>query len=487
MGMRAAEIQTVLDELQLEGTSIQQIVQPDFPNLYLHVIRPGQNFWIRICLVPGFTRLHRSWTAPRKKVKVQRFAEFLRSTIRGGRIIRVEHKNQDRIICLTIRNSQKVVLMYIRLWGGAANIVVTSEDGIVLDSHYRRPNKGEVTGHHWSLPEPKNKGLYPVRTELLSQDHGDSSIPGLTDSNDMPFNQKVFLWYTKLEQKERREAMLSELDRKLDQRENALEGRLKGLSRRDEELEHEETYQRYGELLKSQIHLIQPGDQEVQVEDYWNPGKRVEVPIDPRRNPQENVQKYFHLAKKARTGKQHIEQERANYLQQLEQTQYFRLEVQDPDCTLHRMGEILEDLSAKLNPPARITKENEDQPGLEFTSHGYRIFVGRNAKENDLLLRRYTRGNDLWLHTRDYPGGYVFIRTQKGKTVPLDVLLDGGNLAVFYSKAKTSGTADLYYTQVKHLRRPKEGKLGLVLPNKEKNLRITLDPDRLANLLGRSG
>ncbi len=75
------------------------------------------------------------------------------------------------------------------------------------------------------------------------------------------------------------------------------------------------------------------------------------------------------------------------------------------------------------------------------------------------------------LHTRDYPGGYVFIRNQPGKSVPLEVLLDAGNLALFYSKARQSGKGDLYYTQVKYLRRAKDGPTGLVLPTQEKKSR----------------
>ncbi|MPN52190.1 hypothetical protein SDC9_199846 [bioreactor metagenome] len=71
----------------------------------------------------------------------------------------------------------------------------------------------------------------------------------------------------------------------------------------------------------------------------------------------------------------------------------------------------------------------------------------------------------------------------KNKSVPLDVLLDAANLALVFSKAKSQGKADLYYTQVKHLRRPKGGKTGLVLPTQEKNLSVVLDESRLARLL----
>ena len=61
-------------------------------------------------------------------------------------------------------------------------------------------------------------------------------------------------------------------------------------------------------------------------------------------------------------------------------------------------------------------------------------------------------------------------------------MLCAGNLAVHHSKARKAGEADLYYTQVKHLRRAKNGPKGLVLPSQEKNLFIQLDKDIMKEL-----
>ena len=83
---------------------------------------------------------------------------------------------------------------------------------------------------------------------------------------------------------------------------------------------------------------------------------------------------------------------------------------------------------------------------------------------------------------RDFPGGYVFIKSQKGKTVPLEILIDAANLAVHYSKARTNSKVDLYYTHVKYLRRAKNGPKGLVIPTQEKNLCITPDKKVISKL-----
>ena len=99
-----------------------------------------------------------------------------------------------------------------------------------------------------------------------------------------------------------------------------------------------------------------------------------------------------------------------------------------------------------------------------------------------LLLRKYMKGNDYWFHARDYPGAYIFVKSKKNKSIPLEVMLDAANLAIMHSKAKQSGMGDVYYTQVKYLKKPKKGPLGLVLPTREKNLFIKLNTQRIKKL-----
>ena len=61
--------------------------------------------------------------------------------------------------------------------------------------------------------------------------------------------------------------------------------------------------------------------------------------------------------------------------------------------------------------------------------------------------------------------------------------MDAANLAIFFSKARGQKVCDLYYTQVKYLRRAKNGPLGLVIPTQEKNLNIKFEQNRINNLL----
>ena len=74
------------------------------------------------------------------------------------------------------------------------------------------------------------------------------------------------------------------------------------------------------------------------------------------------------------------------------------------------------------------------------------------------------------------------IAGRPGKSLPLQVMLDAASLAILYSKGKQAGRGDVYYTQVKNLKRIKGEKLGMVIPMQEKNIHVKLDRSRIENL-----
>ena len=55
----------------------------------------------------------------------------------------------------------------------------------------------------------------------------------------------------------------------------------------------------------------------------------------------------------------------------------------------------------------------------------------------------------------------------------------------FLHAARPPGQGDVYYTQVKYLRRAKGARKGTVLPTQEKNLHVKLDPERIERAQGR--
>ena len=473
MSLNWKEINLILEELDLQGSLIQKIRQPDFKSLLLDLYKPGNGFPLLINLNQGNVRLHRLTANNPKKVILQRFAQFLRSRINGGRIVSAVQLNNDRIIKIIIQNGKEETFIYIRLWGGASNIIVTDNSHTILDAFYRRPKQNEVSG-----------GIYFPEDTVPGQNKSDKVFEIRDYNTSQSFNEFIEKNYTEIESNREIITLRARIDSIITSREYQLESALSGLNSRISNYENYDQYKEQAELVKANIYKIQKGDTFLETENYFNDNNIIKIFLDPTLNPGENSELLFAKYKKAKSGLKNIVEEINNLKKNLGNIQKEKAELQKtvgPENELSKLKEYL----AKIPKQVQL-KEKEKIPGLQFTSGSFSILAGRTATENDLLLRKYVRGNDYWLHTRDYPGGYIFIKLIKGKSIPLETLLDAGNLAVFFSKAKNSGKADLYYTQVKHLRRAKDSKKGTVLPTNEKNLSIVIDEKRLNRLLGRT-
>jgi predicted ribosome quality control (RQC) complex YloA/Tae2 family protein len=220
---------------------------------------------------------------------------------------------------------------------------------------------------------------------------------------------------------------------------------------------------------------IKTGDSWLEAENFYARGT-IRIRLDPRKSPAAQAELYYEQYRKAKTGLAEVqaeiragEGERKN----LEEAMARLLAETNP----LRLQRLIKTRGNRPPPPAE-----RKRPGLSFRVREWLILVGRDNAENDALLRRHVKGNDLWLHARDFPGSYVFIKQRAGKSFPLDILLDAGILGIFYSKGRNNGEGDLFYTPVKYLRRAKNGPRGLVIPTQEKNLHVRLDGERLREL-----
>lgn len=469
MSLNWKEIDCILEELELDGSFIQQIVQPSYDTIAFHTYKNGQSKTILICLAAGACRIHQTWSAVPKNNKPLRFMEFLKARIKGARINAICQLGQERIIKLELSHCGQEFLLYIRLWSNAANMILTDTNHVVLDTFYRRPKKDEVSGGTFQEPslQPKAQGDTQKDWQVRSFDQ-------LPDWENLSFNQKVEQWYGEHAGQLSLEALLEQAEKFYNSRHSKMEAALHRLEKKRDEFLQNQQWKHYGDLILTYGHLIDGSQDYLECEDYES-GARIRIKIDPKKNAQENASSYYNTYKKTVSGLADLEhdiQKAKKELLDLEAT-YQQLCREPNPLRLQQM------LRKQTTPKQQVEKK---RPGLSYQVEGWTILVGRTATENDELLRRHVKGLDMWFHTRDYAGGYVFVKNRPGKTIPLSIMLCAGNLAVYHSKARKAGKADLYYTQVKHLRRAKNGPKGLVLPSQEKNLLVQLDKEILQKL-----
>ena len=472
MSLNWREIDAILEELPLADSHLQDVRQPDYRSLVLSLYRPRYRYHVLVCLETGATRLHGIGELPEKNSRKPRFVQFLLSRLRGARIVAAGQIGAQRIVRVDVRRGDVESIIWIRLWGGAANVVVTDSEGVILDAFYRRPNRGEVTGGTFWAEE---SDFGEPRKEFRVRD-----LPGQGS-----FNDRVGRFYAQEEGRKERDRLLSIIERQINQEENRLTTRLRGLEDRAASFAEPQRQKELGDIIMANLHRLKPGDRWLTATRFGT-DETVEIAVDPRLEPHENAERYYHRYKKAHAGRKQTEQELANVRRRLSELAERRLDAHAAaeQAAAERSIEALRAMVAA----EREEKKDLDSgvPGLQFRSGLFRILVGRNSRESDELLRRFAKGNDMWIHTRDVAGGFVFIKHIPGKSVPLETLLDAAHLAVYFSKGRRAGRADLYYTHVKYLRRAKGGKRGLVLPTQEKNLSVDIEEERIGRLLSRS-
>lgn len=240
-----------------------------------------------------------------------------------------------------------------------------------------------------------------------------------------------------------------------------------------EKCKNRETLRVYGELIKANLYSIKNGSEFAEVVNYYDSElKTVKIPLNPAISPSANANKYFKDYKKSYTAEQTltalIEKDR-------KELEYFDT-VSDSinrSSTLSDLQEIREELEETgyiKRTKDKRKKGNSNSVFKEYTSEeGYRILVGKNNKQNDLITTQIASKLDLWFHTKDIAGSHVLVMSG-GKEVSDQTVLQAATLAAKNSKAAASSKVAVDYTPVKFVKKPNGAKPGMVIYTTNKTI-----------------
>ena len=288
---------------------------------------------------------------------------------------------------------------------------------------------------------------------------------------------------------------------------NALKKERKSAARRLERIEAElaesdeaTTLQRNGELLKANLGRIAPGAESVTVEDFET-GAPVEIALDPKKNPKENLEAIFKryqklLRRLTKAGGQ-VDQAQKT-VDGLEAIARDLEEAEELDALLGRddVKRILARHTAKVTatsvsakpetptlPAAYRNLPRKMHPRRYRSADGLEIWVGRSDEANDVLTTKLARSKDLFFHLDGAPGSHVILRTEGNEDPPPEAILDACELSVHFSKQKNAGRADVHVVPIKNVKKPKGAKRGLVYVTGGKSIHLRREPERLERLL----
>jgi predicted ribosome quality control (RQC) complex YloA/Tae2 family protein len=477
MSLNWKEINAVLEESRLPGAFLQGVIQPTFDSIVFELYQKGRPFKLFASVASGGCRLHLTERPVAKTGKPLRFQEFIKSRLRGAQILDAGQIGQERVVKLELEKDGERFFLYFKLWSNAANVIVTDSGGIILDAMQRRPKRKEIGGEPYdpeaalnAAPKRATEKTFEIRDFPAPEAEGSSAFKDSLSARIEAFYDAEGGGLSRAELLPRIESVYTEKIGKLENAVRSMEEKLERFASADRLKE-------YGDMLMAEP----PGDagpEWIECQDFYHPGQTVRIPLVKTLNVTQNAQRYYEEAKKDKSGLASVERELA----------LARSELAETEAELDRLRQVEDPLAleralvAVKRPQAQPQSLKAASAGVRIADGEWTLILGRTGKENDELLRRQVRGSDWWLHARDVAGAYVFIKARAGKSVPLEVLLDAANLAIYHSKGRASGKGNVYYTQVKYLRRAKDGPVGLVIPTQEKNLSIQLDPERLRRL-----
>ena len=107
---------------------------------------------------------------------------------------------------------------------------------------------------------------------------------------------------------------------------------------------------------------------------------------------------------------------------------------------------------------------------IEYEIDGFKIYVGRNNKENDWLTFKFASKNDIWFHTKDIHGSHVILKASQ--PINDEILIKCAQIAAKHSKARNSSNIPVDYCKVQFVKKPASAKPGMVIFTNNKTLNV---------------
>jgi predicted ribosome quality control (RQC) complex YloA/Tae2 family protein len=239
-----------------------------------------------------------------------------------------------------------------------------------------------------------------------------------------------------------------------------------------------ETYEKFGKLLTTQIHLLHKGNSEAVVEDVLSgTNELISIPLDVHLSPAKNAERYFEKAKKIR---RNAEEQSARIKELSEQQQIFAklTELLDDITSTETLRQfqdeqrtLLAQVGIKISKSGEAKKE-EPLPFRVFTvAGGFQVWAGKSSENNDLLTTRHTAKNDLWFHARGVGGSHVVLKLGTGKgEVSKQAIAQAASIAAYYSKMKNASMVPVTMCEGKFVRKPKGVPAGTVYVEREQTI-----------------
>ena len=226
------------------------------------------------------------------------------------------------------------------------------------------------------------------------------------------------------------------------------------------------------DLLMAYSYQWQPGMRQMPLADF-DTGETINISLEPEKNAIQNAQALYKRHQKLKRSRHAIApllnevQAQIAYLEQVEAA-LRQIERYETSADLSAIQEIHAELiqESYLEDPTYRPHPNHSHATLNVrkfqTPGGIEVWVGRNNRQNDLLISKAATDYDLWFHTQEIPGSHVLLRLDAGQQ-PADADLHfAADVAAYFSRAQQADQVPVVFTQPRYVFKPKGALPGMV-------------------------
>ena len=217
------------------------------------------------------------------------------------------------------------------------------------------------------------------------------------------------------------------------------------------------------DILMANLYQLKMGLSKVMLDDYET-GEKIQIDLDSDLSPVENANRYYKLYSKAKTANEIAIEMMIKTEEKIEYYENLAFQI-DSASKYKDLLEIEEEIAPKVSKKKPVLPIVE-----EIEINGFRVFIGKNNKQNDYIYSKISSPEDIWFHAQNSPGSHILVKIDDKKELDDDTLLKVAQIAKRYSKQSSSLKAPVIYTKRKFLKRPPNTHAGYVTYKNEQEI-----------------
>ncbi len=439
----------------LSNARIQKIQQPTRQEFIFTLRNNGESKKLYININPQFYHLcfmnKENETKRQMQIPMQppMFCMLLRKYLESAKISKISQPKYERILEIYIETynelKEKIYLcLAIELMGKHSNVILYNYDtniiiGCAHNVGAEKSKEREVMG---GLPY-----VYPPKKSL-------SWYKNEIEDTDTYYANEIY----KYRFNQLKDSFRQNINKKL----KKVNSSLSKVSTQSSTEEKMNKYRLYGDLIMANLYNNKDFSKTINVLNYET-GDNIIIELDDTKTLKDNANRYYKLYNKAKVSnlksQEIIEklQEEQDYLNQL----LYSIEIT-------KSYDDLKEIQAEIEPQ-KVEKEKIQTSITEIKEDNYTIWIGKNNKQNNQIVSKIAKDEDIWFHTHNCAGSHVLLRCEN---INDELIYKCAKLAKEYSTASNSSKVGVIYTKAKYLKKPPKSPLGYVTYSHEEEIII---------------